>query len=58
MTLEGDSNDYFGKGLSGGKLVVFPPKKAAFKPDENIIIGNVALYGGDKRKGIYRRCGR
>ncbi len=45
MELEGDSNDYFGKGLSGGKLVVYPPKSATYKEDENIIIGNVALYG-------------
>ncbi len=45
IELEGDSNDYFGKGLSGGKLVVYPPKKATYKEDENIIIGNVALYG-------------
>ena len=47
MTLRlcGDSNDYFGKGLSGGKLAVFPPKGVRFQPDENIIIGNVALYG-------------
>lgn len=47
LTIEliGDSNDYFGKGLSGGKLVVYPPKGSTFKQDENIIIGNVALYG-------------
>jgi glutamate synthase (ferredoxin) len=47
LTLElvGDSNDYFGKGLSGGKLVVYPPKGAPFKAEDNIIIGNVALYG-------------
>ena len=45
LELEGDSNDYFGKGLSGGKLVVYPPKQANFVPHENIIIGNVALYG-------------
>ena len=47
LTLEliGDSNDYFGKGLSGGKLIVYPPKGIRFKEDENIIIGNVALYG-------------
>lgn len=47
LTLElvGDSNDYFGKGLSGGKLIVYPPKTSAFKADENIIVGNVALYG-------------
>ena len=43
--LEGDANDYYGKGLSGGKLVVFPPRKSTFVPEENILIGNVALYG-------------
>ncbi|MDF2951541.1 MAG: hypothetical protein K0S18_1124 [Anaerocolumna sp.] len=52
LTLElcGDSNDYFGKGLSGGKIVVYPPKKSKFKADENIIIGNVALYGATSGK--------
>lgn len=45
LRLEGDSNDYFGKGLSGGKLVVYPPKDSGYCPEENIIIGNVALYG-------------
>mgnify|MGYP000608257553 CR=1 FL=1 len=45
IELVGDSNDYFGKGLSGGKLIVYPPKSSDFKYDENIIIGNVALYG-------------
>ena len=45
LSLCGDSNDYFGKGLSGGKLAVFAQEKAKFKPEENIIIGNVALYG-------------
>lgn len=52
MTLElvGDSNDYFGKGLSGGKLVVYPPKEATFKAEDNIIIGNVALYGATSGK--------
>jgi len=43
--LEGDANDYVGKGLSGARLVVYPPKGSIFKPEENIIIGNVALYG-------------
>jgi glutamate synthase (ferredoxin) len=43
--LEGDANDYFGKGLCGSKLIVYPPKKSIFKPEENIIIGNVAFYG-------------
>ena len=45
MTLEGDANDYFGKGLSGGQLVIYPPPRSPFVPEENIIIGNVALYG-------------
>lgn len=45
LDLVGDSNDYFGKGLSGGKLIVKPPKESLFKAEENIIIGNVALYG-------------
>lgn len=45
FTLRGESNDYFGKGLSGGKLAVSPDEKATFNPSENIIIGNVALYG-------------
>ena len=45
MTLEGDANDYFGKGLSGGRLAVFPPKDAGFAAEDNIVVGNVALYG-------------
>jgi glutamate synthase (ferredoxin) len=45
FTLEGDCNDYLGKGLSGGKIIVFPPERATFVPEENIITGNVALYG-------------
>ena len=45
IELEGDANDYFGKGLSGGKIIVYPPKGSTFVPEENIIIGNVALYG-------------
>jgi glutamate synthase (ferredoxin) len=45
FTLEGDANDYWGKGLSGGRLVVFPPRQARFVPEDNIVIGNVALYG-------------
>jgi glutamate synthase (ferredoxin) len=45
FTLEGDANDYWGKGLSGGRLIVVPPRASTFKPEENIIIGNVALYG-------------
>ncbi len=52
LELSGDSNDYFGKGLSGGKLVVYPPKGIRFKEDENIIIGNVALYGATSGKAF------
>nr|WP_289767965.1 glutamate synthase large subunit [uncultured Acetatifactor sp.] len=54
LTLElvGDSNDYFGKGLSGGKLIVYPPKGSTFKACENIIIGNVALYGATSGKAF------
>ena len=54
LTLElvGDGNDYFGKGLSGGKLIVYPPKGVIFKHEENIIIGNVALYGATSGKAF------
>ncbi|MBI3251836.1 MAG: glutamate synthase large subunit [Candidatus Omnitrophica bacterium] len=45
LELEGDANDYVGKGLSGGKIIVYPPKKSTFKPEENTLIGNVAFYG-------------
>ncbi len=45
LTLEGDSNDYLGKGLSGGKIIVYPPRTATFASHENIIIGNTAFYG-------------
>jgi glutamate synthase (ferredoxin) len=45
LVLEGDSNDYVGKGLSGGKIVVFPPEGSTFVPEENVIVGNVAFYG-------------
>ena len=50
LELEGDSNDYIGKGLSGGKIIVYPPKGVSFKADENIIIGNVAFYGATSGK--------
>ena len=54
LTLElvGDSNDYFGKGLSGGKLIVYPPRSAKFVHEDNIIIGNVALYGATSGKAF------
>jgi glutamate synthase (NADPH/NADH) large chain len=45
LELEGDANDYFGKGLSGARLIIYPDKRSAYKPEENIIIGNVAFYG-------------
>lgn len=52
LELTGDSNDYFGKGLSGGKLIVYPPRGIKFKAEENIIIGNVALYGATSGKAF------
>ena len=52
LNLIGDSNDYFGKGLSGGKLTLAPPKNVKFKPHENIIVGNVALYGATSGKAF------
>ena len=52
LELAGDSNDYFGKGLSGGRLVVYPPKGVPFKAEDNIIIGNVALYGATSGKAF------
>ena len=55
LELSGDSNDYFGKGLSGGKLVVYPPAGSKFKAEDNIIIGNVALYGATSGKAYV--CG-
>jgi glutamate synthase (ferredoxin) len=54
LTLEGDANDYIGKGLSGGKVIVFPPKGSPFKAEENIIIGNVALYGATSGEAYIR----
>jgi glutamate synthase (ferredoxin) len=54
LTLEGDANDYWGKGLSGGKLSVYPPRAATFAPEENIIIGNVALYGATSGEAYVR----
>ena len=52
LELEGDCNDHMGKGLSGGKIIVYPPKNAIYKPEENIIIGNVALYGATDGKAF------
>jgi glutamate synthase (NADPH/NADH) large chain len=54
LELEGDANDYVGKGLSGGKLIVYPPKNSTFDPSENMIIGNVVLYGAISGKAFFR----
>ena len=54
FTLEGDANDYIGKGLSGGKLIIFSPRQATFVPEENILIGNVALYGATSGEAYFR----
>ena len=54
MELEGDANDYVGKGLSGGRLVIYPPKESTFKPEENILVGNVCLYGATGGKAFFR----
>ncbi|MFA4943103.1 MAG: glutamate synthase large subunit [Lentisphaeria bacterium] len=54
LTVEGDANDYFGKGLSGARLAVFPPREATFTAEENIIIGNVALYGATSGEAYIR----
>jgi glutamate synthase domain-containing protein 2/glutamate synthase domain-containing protein 1/glutamate synthase domain-containing protein 3 len=53
LTLEGDANDYVGKGLSGGRIVVFPPKRSNFVPEENILIGNVVLYGATSGEAFF-----
>ncbi|KAJ8517312.1 hypothetical protein ONZ45_g5485 [Pleurotus djamor] len=54
IELEGDANDYVGKGLSGGRLIVYPPKESKFKAEENIIIGNVCLYGATSGEAFIR----
>lgn len=54
LRLEGDANDYFGKGLSGGKIVVVPPAGSTFQPEENIIIGNTSLYGATSGEAYIR----
>jgi glutamate synthase (NADPH) large chain len=54
LILEGDTNDYCGKGLSGGKIVVFPPREATFVPEENVIVGNVAFYGATSGEAYIR----
>lgn len=54
LELEGDSNDYIGKGLSGGRLIIYPPRSAVFKAEENILIGNVCLYGATSGTCYFR----
>ncbi|KAF7322595.1 Glutamate synthase [Mycena chlorophos] len=54
IELEGDANDYVGKGLSGGRLIVYPPEKSTFKAEENVIIGNVCLYGATSGEAFIR----
>jgi glutamate synthase (NADPH/NADH) large chain len=54
LELEGDANDYFGKGLSGAKLIIYPSRQASFIPEENIIIGNVAFYGATSGEAYIR----
>ncbi|MDQ1241143.1 MAG: glutamate synthase large chain, partial [Pseudomonadota bacterium] len=54
LSLEGDANDYVGKGLSGGKIAVFPPREATFAADANVIVGNVALYGATRGQAYIR----
>ncbi|OGX39208.1 MAG: glutamate synthase subunit alpha [Omnitrophica WOR_2 bacterium RIFCSPHIGHO2_02_FULL_50_17] len=54
LTLGGDTNDYAGKGLSGGKLIVYPPQESVFVPEENIIVGNVVLYGAIRGEAYFR----
>ncbi len=53
LTLEGDANDYVGKGLSGGRLIIYPPRHSEFVPEENILIGNVCLYGATSGEAYF-----
>jgi glutamate synthase (NADPH/NADH) large chain len=52
--IEGDANDYVGKGLSGGRIIVYPPQQSTFKPEENILVGNVCLYGATAGSAFFR----
>jgi glutamate synthase domain-containing protein 3 len=54
LELEGDANDYVGKGLSGGRLIIYPPAESSFKPEDNIIVGNVVLYGATSGYAFFR----
>jgi glutamate synthase domain-containing protein 2/glutamate synthase domain-containing protein 1/glutamate synthase domain-containing protein 3 len=53
LTLEGEANDYVGKGLSGGRLVIYPPRNSSFQPEENILVGNVVLYGATSGEAFF-----
>jgi glutamate synthase (NADPH) large chain len=53
LTLEGDANDYVGKGLSGGRLIVYPPRTSTFLPEENMLVGNVVLYGATSGEAFF-----
>ena len=57
LTLEGDANDYIGKGLSCGCIIVFPPKSSRFVAEDNVLIGNVVLYWRYRRTGLFPRPG-
>ncbi|MCO6455357.1 MAG: glutamate synthase large subunit [Pirellulaceae bacterium] len=54
LELEGDANDYVGKGLSGGRIVIYPPRESTFVPEENLIVGNVVLYGATSGQAFFR----
>lgn len=54
LEVEGDANDYIGKGLSGGRIVIYPPKSSTFRPEENILVGNVCLYGATSGQAFFR----
>ena len=54
LNLEGDANDFVGKGLSGGKIIIYPPRDSHFVPEENILLGNVALYGATDGEAYFR----
>ncbi len=54
LELEGDANDYVGKGLSGGRVIIYPPKQSSFKAEENMLVGNVCLYGATRGQAFFR----
>ena len=57
LEIEGDANDYVGKGLCGGKIIIYPPKTSTFSPESNILIGNVVLYGATSGEAYFRGIG-